>query len=160
MYQRGMVLVGVLIVLIILSVMAVSLGKFSIGTQQIASSNTSHLYSASVAENGVRYAEYIIFNQPNLLIVGASGAKATNQLADDNWWATDSNWTCASCAAKTESETIGGGNVNYHIEKMTKVYINMEADQEHGIVYYRVLSKASNAGATASMLMAYSGLFE
>lgn len=159
MQHEGFALVGALIILIIMSVMAVSLGKFSIGFQQNVSANTSSLYSNSVADNGMRYAQYIIYNEPTKLNIGASGAIATNKQTD-NWWLTPANWNCASCATRSETLTVDGRNANYHIEKLDKSYINMEADEEHGIVYYRVLSKASGVGSAETILISYSGLFE
>lgn len=159
MQQKGIVLVGVLIFLIIMSVMAVSLGKFSVGFQQGTSANISGLYSNMTADNGVRYAQYIIYNDPAKLKIGASGAIATAKQTDD-WWLTSSNWSCASCATKSETLTVNSRSANYHIEKMDKTYINMEADEEHGIVYYRVLSKASGVGSAETILISYSGLFE
>ena len=157
--QKGFALVGVLFFLVIMSIMAVSLGKFSIGFQQGASSNSSSLYSNTSADNGVRYAQYIIYNQPDKLKVGASGAIATNVQADD-WWLTSTNWNCASCATKSEVLTVDNRSTNYHIEKLDKSYLNMEADEEHGIVYYRVLSKATGVGSAETILISYSGLFE
>lgn len=157
--QNGVVLVGVLIFLIILSVMTVSLGKFSVLFKQDISANTSGLYSNMTADNGVRYAQYIIYNEPDKLKIGASGAIATAKQADD-WWLTSTNWSCASCATKSEILTVDSRAANYHIEKLDKSYLNMEADEEHGIVYYRVLSKASGVGSAETILISYSGLFE
>nr|WP_321240777.1 hypothetical protein [uncultured Tolumonas sp.] len=157
--QKGFALIGVLVFLIIMSIMAVSLGKFSIGFQQGASSNSSSLYSNASADNAVRYAQYVIYNQPDKLKVGASSAIATNVQAD-NWWLTSTNWNCASCATKSEVLTVDSRAANYHIEKLDKSYLNMEADDEHGIVYYRVLSKAAGVGSAETILISYSGLFE
>jgi Tfp pilus assembly protein PilX len=159
MQQKGFALVGVLIVLIIMSVMAISLGKFSVGFKQGASANTSGLYSNATADNGVRYAQYLIYNDPAKLNIGASGAIATVKQTD-NWWLTAANWSCASCATKSETLTVDSRSANYHIEKLDKSYLNMEADEDHGIVYYRVLSKATGVGSAETILISYSGLFE
>jgi len=159
--QQGMVLIGALVVLLIISMMAVGLGLFTVASQQQATANTDALHSYTAADEAMRYAEYQMNNNTDKLTVGASAAIVTAQLSD-NWWFSDENWNvpegCTSCAVKTLPS---GDNLSkYRIEWIKKKKFNMKATEQLGFYYLRTVTKGHGDGTAETMMMSYYGLLE
>lgn len=156
--QRGMVLISALVILIIISIVALAIGQSSLRNQQMSSSRSDQLQGQTQALSAMNRADAefrdVIVNRVSKLKPGVPGS-ITTQMANYNWWLTDTNWNNTNTRSFSELHAQTGSDPRYRIEYRERISVNSNVEEKQIRQFYRVTSRANGPGSARSLLQAY-----
>jgi len=162
-HQQGIVLVASLIILLIVSILALTLGTNSIDTLRQANSHYTKVLSYNTAESALGAAESALWNHKNdaTWLSSASNVITLDTSLNGYWWR--SNWSSLSSVQTLTDYTHGRGL--YRIEKRQFIPINAKAGQTQGVTLFRITSRGEgpdydqSAGGGMTLLQSHYALF-
>lgn len=146
---QGMILIASLIIMLLVSVLAIAVGKYTLGGQQQVAANYDKLKSYAAADAALSYAEIFIANRSTWQLLRWSDSAVTSQ-----WWQTEANWTSAvgnHITAFTQYPATEG-TAKYRIERYGLAPKDLEAGATKGKVIYRVTSLGKSVGESMTTM--------
>lgn len=154
--ERGMILVAALIIMLLVSILAISVGKFTVRGQQQASANYDKLKSYAAADAGLGYAE-------NIISTRSSSDQLTNMVVSslsENWWSDPANWQVSAPNKIYQLDNYGDGVVLYRMEDKGFQGENLEAAVKKGRHIYSVTSRGVSSAASATTMQSLYALLK
>lgn len=146
---QGMILVASLIIMLLVSVLAIAVGKYTLGGQQQVAANYDKLKSYAASDAALSYAEKILASKTPAQLISRSDNSLPSQ-----WWQIEANWAIAAnnhITAVTEYPA-AEGTAKYRIERYALQGQNLEAGVKKGRVIYRVTSLGKSVGESLTTM--------
>ena len=162
-HQQGIVLVASLIILLIISILALSLGSSSIDTLRQANSHYTKVLSYNTAESALGAGESSLWNNRKDAnwLSSANHVVTLDTSLGGNWWR--GSWSTLN-SVQTLSDYAHGKGM-YRIEKRQFIPINAQAGQTQGVTLFRVTSRGegpdydANEGGGMTLIQSHYALF-
>ena len=140
--ESGMILVAALIIMLLVSILAISVGKFTVRGQQQSSANYDKLKSYAAADAALSFAENFTATKTHpLALVNFVDTGLAN-----NWWSSSSNWQMSQSNKIRQLAGYADGSAYYRLENKGFQGENLEAATKKGRYIYSVTSRGVSPG--------------
>ena len=156
--ERGIALVSALIILIVISIIALTVGQSSIRNLQLGSARADQQKGQAIATSAMNKADSDFRNAivyaPAKLTAGNPDAIVVS-MDSSGWWLSDSNWSRTGVQSFSTLDSSAGGEPRYRMEYREKVTLNSNLEEKLSRALYRTTARGNGPGSSRTIMQAY-----